>query len=161
MMKSKNEYQIKDAINYGSKKLVEISNLIFEENGIDEATLSSIIASGNYEKVVTKDGSIDKEKLNEYLSQVNNDVNLSFANSNQNGKCLAAAVVTVAFFVAAGAVLVAGAIAIVAAINGGVLINLGAAVAVYVEIATPSREISDKTSSNLGIEMLITQVAIL
>lgn len=95
--------------------------------------------------------------MNTYLSQVDENTNFANLDINQNGKCLCAAIVTVAFFVAAGAVLVAGAIAVIAVINGGVLINLGAVIGVYVEVATP--DVSKNNSDNLALEMLINQIA--
>jgi len=157
LIKSKNEFKIKEAIEYGSNKLIEISNLIFEENNIDEQMLTNIITSGDYDKVIDKDGNLDTEKLSTYLNQVDENANLANLNFNQNGKCLCAAIVTVAFFVAAVGVLVAGAIAVIAVINGGVLINLGAVIGVYVEVATP--DISKNTTDNLALEMLINQIA--
>lgn len=156
MVKSRNEYQISEAIDNGSKKLLEFYNLVLKENGITEKIFSEILASGDYENVVDKYGNLDSKKLNEYLSQVDETVDYSLAGSAQKQACLAAAVVTVAFFVAAGAVLVAGAIAIVGAISGGVVISLAAAIGVYIEIAAGK---NSNTSNELGREVLISQIA--
>ncbi len=159
-LKSGDEYYIQLGIEEGTQALNEVFEIVLRENNITHEQMAMIISQGDYDQIVDETGTIDTEALNAYFDQVDSNIQ-GFSNAS-DGRCLAAAIVAVTFFVAGVYVLVGAVAAVVAAVNGGVAVNLGAAVNVYaavnvqVEINADYRSAETET---LPFEIMVNQIA--
>ena len=159
LIKSGNEYSIIQAIEIGTKKLIEATDLILEENGITKQELSTYIIDNNLNEFIDESGDINKKKLKEHLESLNNnEYKTQIQGKNLQGRCVAIGLI---FFLGAF-VLVAAVAGVVLAVNGGVVVNLAAAVFGWVEVAINRANAKDQTfekkGNDLSFEMLVSQV---
>lgn len=153
LVRSGNEYMVKEAIEKGTEKIIETYNTLLKENQITQEELSSYIANNNLDEFIDKSGNINKEMLNKHLENLNkNEYKTEVSGKAQKGSCI---VVGIVFF-AGVAILVGAVVAVVAAVNGGVVVNLVAAAFGWVEFGVPTYKKSN--NGNLALEMLVSQI---
>ena len=130
-----------------------------EENGITKQELSTYIIDNNLNEFIDESGDINKKKLKEHLESLNNnEYKTQIQGKNLQGRCVAIGLI---FFLGAF-VLVAAVAGVVLAVNGGVVVNLAAAVFGWVEVAINRANAKDQTfekkGNDLSFEMLVSQV---